>query len=606
VSQVFAEPAWLALLVASLIAAIGIARGSARRRVHWRSLGMAADPPPTGVWSWWFASLFLILALAAPRWGRVPGSELPPGHDVVFLVDVSRSMAAEDAVPDRLGLAKVAARSLIDQLRQEPGDRAALVAFSGRAVARCPLTEDLDAVLDCLLELRPGMIEPGGTDLGAGLAAALDVFDAQEHAEGRSIVVFSDGEDHANAWAEMVGRLVAAEVVVHVVAIGDLDKDHPVPSPSSGSPSSSSVNPVMTRRNDAALTQLAHATGGAIVPLGVASGDLGALYRDQIEPTSRGQRPEPRFSERAERYSVCLTAALVAGLLGTWPPSRRHRGRSFLGARRDRGWGRLLLVVAVTILLIFGSLAAAPGPPRIQAQAASNRGLQAFQEGRFADALAAFEDAITARPDNPIGRFNAGSALFSMGCYLEASARYAEARGLADRALMVKVDYALGNCEAMTGDFPGAVRHYDACLASTDPRAAFVAVRRDAAINRAFALEQITPPPDDPNGDDPGNSGKGPGGKSGEGKPPNPDPNRTGGDPPSNPDGPRASTDGGSSGRRGPGGAGGSGAALPESGSPEGRLDAALRRIRAAKERRSNDSPPIPRPPAGGGSGKDW
>ncbi len=602
-SQVFAEPSWLILLLASLVAAAWVGLGSARRRTDWRSLGLADGPPPSGAWSWWFASLFLILALAAPRWGRVPGSELPPGHDVVFLVDVSRSMAAEDAVPDRLGLAKVAARSLVNPLRREPGNRAALVAFAGRAVVRCPLTEDLDVVVDGLLELRPGMIEPGGTDLGAGLAAALDVFDAEEHAEGRSIVVFSDGEDHANTWPEVVGRLVAAEVVVHVVAIGDLDKDHPVPSPS---PSPS--NPAMTRRNDAALTQLAHATGGALVPLGVASGDLGALYRDQIEPTSRARRPEPRFSERAERYSVFLSAALVAGLMGTWPPARRHRGRSFLGIRRDRGWGRFLLVVAVAILLAFASLAATPVPPRLQAEAATSRGLRATREGRFDDALAAFEDSIAARPDNPIGRFNAGSTLFSMGRYPEAAARYSEARGLAGRALIVKLDYALGNSLAMAGDYLGAVRHYDACLASTDPGASSVAVRRDAAINRAFALDQISPPPDDPTGDNPGDSEKGGKGRSGDGKPPSQDRDRPdGGSPPNLDDSSTStSTDGGSSGRRGPGGAGGSGAALPESGSPEGRLDAALRRIRAAKERRSNESPPTPKPPGDGGSGKDW
>ncbi len=113
------------------------------------------------------------------------------------------------------------------------------MAFAGRAVARCPLTDNLDAVLDSLGDLRPGMIEPGGTDLGAGLATALDAFDTDEHAEGRSIVVFSDGEDHADSWPSVVGRLVGAEVVVHVVAVGDPDKAvagpavrrRPIPSP---------------------------------------------------------------------------------------------------------------------------------------------------------------------------------------------------------------------------------------------------------------------------------------------------------------------------------------------------------------------------------------
>ena len=607
-SQVFAEPARLILLIGALVGAAWVVLGANRRRAEWRSLGLEEGPPPDGTWAWWVASLFLILALAAPRWGRVPGSELPPGHDVVLLVDVSRSMGAEDAVPDRLDLAKRTAKSLVDPLRTEPGDRVALVAFAGRSVARCPLTENLDAVLDSLLGLRPGMIEPGGTDLGAGLAVALGVFDADEHAEGRSIVVFSDGEDHANTWPQMVGRLVGADVAVHVVAIGDPDKNHPVPSMSlMATPASSHQAPVMTQRNDAALTQLAHATGGAIVPLGLASADLGALYRDRIGPTARSRRPAPRFSERAERYAICLSAALVAGLLGTWPATGRRLGRSSTLARRDRIWGRSLVIALTVILLVLASLAATPPPPnpKTVAEAATTRGLQADREGRFADALAAFEAATAARPGNPIGPFNAGSALFSLGRYPEAADRYAEARPSASRALVVKLDFALGNCAAMSGDFAGAIRHYDACLASTDPQASSISARRDAAINRAFALSRVSPPQNDPGRDD-SEKGQGKGrGTKGDHEAPGPNPKRPEADSSANPDDPASSTDAAPSGRRGPGGAGGSGAASPDSGSPENRLNAALRRIRAAKEKRADDPPPAP-PPGSGGSSKDW
>ena len=77
--------------------------------------------------------------------GRIPAPPLPPGRDVVLLVDDSRSMAAEDAVPDRLGVAVEAASSLVARSRQ-PGNRVAVVAFAGRGVLRCPLTEDLGAV----------------------------------------------------------------------------------------------------------------------------------------------------------------------------------------------------------------------------------------------------------------------------------------------------------------------------------------------------------------------------------------------------------------------------------------------------------------------------
>ena len=62
--------------------------------------------------------------------GRAP---LPAGHDVVLALDVSRSMAARDAVPDRLGAAIESAESLLKGIGREEGDRVAVVAFAGRA-----------------------------------------------------------------------------------------------------------------------------------------------------------------------------------------------------------------------------------------------------------------------------------------------------------------------------------------------------------------------------------------------------------------------------------------------------------------------------------------
>ena len=72
---------------------------------------------------------------------------------------------------------------------------------------RCPLTENLGAVIDALRRLHPGAVRPGGTDLGAGLDAALEAIDPQEHAQGQAIVVFSDGEDLAERWRPRLERL---------------------------------------------------------------------------------------------------------------------------------------------------------------------------------------------------------------------------------------------------------------------------------------------------------------------------------------------------------------------------------------------------------------
>ena len=195
-------------------------------------------------------------------------------------------MAAEDAVPNRLAVAIESAESLVNALFEEPSNRAAVVAFAGRGVLYYPLTENLGAVLDALHRLRPGLVRPGGTDLGAALDVALEAVDPQEHAQGRAIVVFSDGEDLADRWSSQIERLRQHDVVVHAVAIGDADQSHLIPSGKDAQPLSylrrSGRNVRIKRRGS-----VARQTGGILVPLGLASVDLGPLYQTKIEPAAR-------------------------------------------------------------------------------------------------------------------------------------------------------------------------------------------------------------------------------------------------------------------------------------------------------------------------------
>ena len=119
-----------------------------------------------------------------------------------------------------------------------------------------------------------------------------------------------------------------------------------------------------------------------------------------------------------------------------------------------------------------------------------SRGQSAYASGRFEEALAAFESAIERAPDQPIPRYDAAAALFQLEQYAQALERYQEARARADAGLRTKIDFALGNTALALGDVAGAVEHYDRCLGSTASGPGLDDVRRDAAINREFAIEQ--------------------------------------------------------------------------------------------------------------------
>ncbi len=75
-----------------------------------------------------------------------------------------------------------------------------MVAFAGRGVVRCPLTGDLDAAIDALRAIRPGDVQPGGTDLGRRPGGGPRRLRRGGPRRGPAIVVFSDGEDHAGRW----------------------------------------------------------------------------------------------------------------------------------------------------------------------------------------------------------------------------------------------------------------------------------------------------------------------------------------------------------------------------------------------------------------------
>ena len=553
------RPSWLWLLIPLVIFAALALWSRHRRERAWKALGQGGRLPAEGRVGVLVASLLLILALAQPRWGRDPGALIPPGRDVVFLIDVSRSMGAEDAVPSRLDVAIESASGLMASMAQESGDRVAVVAFAGSGVVRCGLTENLGAAMDVIRKLRPGTVQPGGTDLGAAVEVAAGAFDDRDHAEGRMIVVFTDGEDLAGGWHERIGMLREQGIIVNAVAIGDPDQGHPVPGP--GGVITYQGKPVESKRSDEALDALARGTEGVVIRLGVASADLGPLYRDKIAPAARRVRNATHRPERAERYGLFVMAALMAVSIGARPKKVR---------RSTRKWG---LIACLGLLVLFGA-----GPSGQSAKQLVERGRIAYRSKQYDVALSAFESASKLGVKSPIPQFGAATTLYAMGRYPEAIDRYLEAREFANVDLKIKLDYAVGNASLMANDPESAIEYYDECLASKRQSAVLNAVRRDAKINRDYALlrikQRVNQEPE-PQSEAPKN----------ETSKPAPEPPKT-----------DAGKDEGPNGEspRGQGGAGGSEPkSRPPGGeaSPEDRLETALDHVREALKNRLPDSP---------------
>lgn len=261
--------------------------------------------------------MLLIVAAAGPQWGRDWGVATTVGRDLIVVVDVSRSMTAEQ--PSRIELAQRALTDLLTALRQRGGHRVGVVLFAGRSKVVCPLTQDYDHVgtvlgqLDDLRndpELGPGPREASGTRIGLGIVAALRARD--EYSQGvLDVLLLSDGDDPSGdlEWEFGVLEARGLNVPVSVIGLGDPVRDSAIPNFKDAN-----GRPVQTRLYEDSLRKIASETGGEYIPAQRLAVPLGRIYLDSIVTLPRRGDPVDQLPTFQARYPWFLVPALI--LLG--------------------------------------------------------------------------------------------------------------------------------------------------------------------------------------------------------------------------------------------------------------------------------------------------
>ena len=365
----------------------------------------------------------LVIALARPAWDFVREEVTQRGRDVVFLLDVSRSMLAEDLPPSRLERAKLAILDAVDRLE---GDRVALAVFAGATVVKCPLTLDYAFFRMALDDVSPLSVSRGGTLIGDGIRTVLrDVFDGKR-SNYRDIVLITDGEDHESFPVEAASEAGNLDVRLIAVGLGDeqVGQRIPVGGPNAQGGPGAAVGrgflryegqEVWSKLDAATLRRMADATPGGLY-LNVATGaiDFGEVYRRLVasaESREIGSRTIDRLEERFQLFlAICIILlALETGL--------RERKRSARGVR----------AAAV-------ALAASLAPP--VAQAASVRGLvnegnEFLRADEYENALRVYGEALERDPSSPHASLNRANALYRSGDFAGAAEGYRQAVQLA-------------------------------------------------------------------------------------------------------------------------------------------------------------------------------
>ena len=165
----------------------------------------------------------IIIALVNPKMGTKMETVKRQGIDIVFAVDISKSMLAEDVAPNRLEKTKQIVSQIINQLGN---DRVGIVGYAGSAYPVLPMTTDYSIAKMYLQSMNTNMVSSQGTAFNDAIQLAVDFFDVKD--TSKLIVLVSDGEDHGDGVEDAVE--LAKEKGVRILTIGvGTEKGGPIP-----------------------------------------------------------------------------------------------------------------------------------------------------------------------------------------------------------------------------------------------------------------------------------------------------------------------------------------------------------------------------------------
>lgn len=210
------------------------------------------------------ALLFLIIGLANPKMGTKMATVKRQGVDIVFAVDVSKSMLAEDVAPNRMAKSKQLIAKIVDELG---GDRVGIIAYAASAVPVLPITSDFAAAKMFLQGINTDLLSSQGTAIKQALAMAKGYYD-DEGQTNKILVIISDGEDHSEDVLTAAEEVAKEGIKIYTIGVGT-EKGARIPIKRNGRlmgyKQDSKGNTVITKRNTEILKEIAAKSNGKYI-----------------------------------------------------------------------------------------------------------------------------------------------------------------------------------------------------------------------------------------------------------------------------------------------------------------------------------------------------
>jgi len=420
---------------------------------------------------------FTFIALARPQAGFEFQETHRKGLELLFAVDTSKSMLAQDVKPDRLARAKLAVTDLVTKLN---GDGVGLIAFAGSSFLQCPVTLDYDAFRESLDALDVNVIPRGGTDIASAIYEAEAVFKTRTAAD-KILILITDGEDLGGEATNAAKSAAKNSVKIFTVGVGSTTGELvPVPSENGGTDFAKDENgkPVKSHLDETTLKKIAEATGGMYQALGAQGKGLTNIYERGLTAFTRQDLKAREARIPLEKFHWALLAALVCFI-----------GELLIGNRRRTPAPQLRTATTAAALLLFAGV--------VSTQASPQSAEQAYQKGDFAKSQQDYAATAAKEPTKAELQFNTGSAAYKAGDYAQAASGFEKSLKTEQVPLQQEAYYNLGNTKYRLGQktekenpqetirtWEEAVKSYDAALQIKVDDA-------DAKHNRHFVQQKI-------------------------------------------------------------------------------------------------------------------
>lgn len=273
------------------------------------------------VWALCIATL--IIALVNPKLGSKIETVTRQGVDVVFAVDVSKSMLAEDVAPNRLEKSKQLVTQIINNL---VGDRVGVIGYAGSAFPQVPITTDFASAKLFLNNMNTEMVSSQGTAINEAINLSKTYYNDQEQTN-RVLFIVSDGEDHQEQDQDAVAAAVEAGIQIYTIGVGS-SAGAPIPIKRNGIlqyyKRDQDNNQVITKLNAQNLQNIAEWGQGKYID-GTQTKEVVAQVQDILNAMDKTEFESKQFTDFKDQFQWFLVLALVLLLADSFMLERKTK-----------------------------------------------------------------------------------------------------------------------------------------------------------------------------------------------------------------------------------------------------------------------------------------